>query len=190
MKIGMPKVLTELKECTCCHGYTQTGYELRDNNISRFVCDECYQNYANEYPICGNMIEINRNVLSLIAPNEKKPTFQAGYLLGKRGTVDGVQKLVVTDFLNCLPTGKGTISFFSPDDVMKIRKRAREKGIAIIGLYRTSPSGSPDFNALDTKTISDMVNVMPYVIIGGCSEIQISVRDKNFPEYEYGVTIV
>ena len=73
---------------------------------------------------------------------------------------------------------------------MKIRKRARDKGIAIVGFYRTSPSGSPDFNALDTKTIIDMVNVMPYVIIGGCSEIQISVRDKNYPEYEYGVTIV
>lgn len=190
MKIGMPKVLTELRECTCCHGYTQTGYELRDNNVSRFVCDECYQNFATEYPICGNMIEINRNALSLVVPNEKKPHFQAGYLLGKKKTVDGVQKLVITDFLNCLSSGKGTVSFFAPDDVMKIRKRIKEKETVIVGLYRTSPSGSPDFNSLDTKTIGDMVNVMPYVIIGGCSEILISVRDKNYPEYEYGVTIV
>lgn len=190
MKIGMPKALTELKECTCCHGYTQTGYELRDNNVSRFVCDECYQNYAEEYPMCGNMIEISRKLLSLITPNDKKPIFQAGYLLGKRETVDGVQKLVVTDHLNCLPSGKGTISFFAPDDIMKIRKKSREKGNVVVALYRTSPSGSPDFNSLDTKTIGDMVNVIPYVIIGGCSEIQISVRDKNYPEYEYGVTIV
>lgn len=190
MKIGMPKTLAELKECTCCHVYTQTGYELRNNNVSRFVCDECYQNYATEYPICGNMIEINRSVLSRIAPNEKKPSFQAGYLLGKKDTVDGVLKLVVTDLLNCLPSGKGTISFFAPDDIMKIRKRTKENGTVIVGLYRTSPSGSPDFNSLDTKTIADMVNVMPYVIIGGCNEIQISVRDKNYPEYEYGVTIV
>ena len=190
MKIGMPKMLTELRECTCCHGYTQIGYELRDNNVSRFVCDECYRNYTAEYPMCGNMIEITRDLLSMIAPNDKKPTFQAGYLLGKKEVVDGVQKLVISDYMNCLPPGKGTITFFASDDVIKIRKKAKEKGNVVVALYRTSPSGSPDFNLLDTKVIGDMVNVLPYVIIGGCSEIQISVRDKNYPQYEYGVTVV
>jgi proteasome lid subunit RPN8/RPN11 len=136
------------------------------------------------------MIEISRTLLAQISPNDKKPSFQAGYLLGKKEIVDGVQKIVVTDFLNCLSSARGTISFFAPEDIMKIRKRAKEKRNVTVALYRTSPSGSPDFNSLDTKTISDMVNVMPYVIIGGCSEIQISVRDKNYPEYEYGVTVI
>ncbi len=190
MKIGMPKVLSELKECTNCHGYTQTGYELRDNNVSRFVCDECYQNFSSEYPICGNMIEISRSLLSRIAPSDKKPSFQAGYLLGNKEVVDGVQKLVVKDFINCLPSNKGTVSFFAANDVMKIRKKSKEENCTVVALYRTSPSGSPDFNSLDSKTISDMVNVIPYVIIGGCSEIQISVRDKNYPDYEYGVTVI
>lgn len=31
------------------------------------------------------------------------------------------------------------------------------EGIAIVGLYRTSPSGSPDFNLLDNKTLDDML---------------------------------
>lgn len=190
MKIAMPKVLSELKECTCCHGYTQTGYELRDNNVSRFICDECYHNNAEEYPMCGNMVEISKTLLLSIAPNEKKPSFQAGYLLGKKETVDGIQKLVVTDYLNSLQSGKGTVMFFAPDDIIKIRKRAKEKGNAVIALYRTSPSGAPDFNSLDSQMIADMVSEIPYVIIGGCSEIQIAVRDKNYPDYEYGVTIV
>ena len=128
MKIGMPKALSELRECTCCHGYAQTGYELRDNNVSRFVCDECYQTYSAEYPICTNMLEISRDVLSIITPKDKKPPFQAGYLLGKKEVVDGVKKVVVNDSLNCLPEGKGTISFFAPDDILKLRKKSKEKG--------------------------------------------------------------
>ena len=190
MKIGMPKHLNELRECTCCHGYTQVGYELRDNNVSRFVCDECYQNYSEEYPICENMLQISRSILNKIVPVEKKPSFQVGYLFGKKETVDGIQILVLTDYINCLPSDKGTIVFFSPGDVMTIRRMSKENNCSVIALFRTSPSGSPDFNSLDIKTITDMVNVMPYVIIAGASEIQISVRDKNYPNYEYGVTIV
>ena len=190
MKIGTPKQLRELNECTSCHGYTKTGYELRDNNVSRFVCDECYHEYANDYPICKNMLEINHNVLEKIVPNEKKPIFQAGYFLGTREQTSGIEKLTVTEHLSCLPLDKGSATFFSPDDVMKIRKITKEKGYTVIALYRTNPSGSPVFNALDTKTISDMINVMPYVIVGGSSEIQIAVRDKNYPAYEYGVTII
>jgi len=190
MKIGMPKKLTELKECTCCHGYTKTGFELRDNTASRFVCDECYQRSASEFPICGKMVEINKELLGKIVPSEKKPSFQAGYLLGKKETRDGLEKLTVTEYHNCLSTNRGTVAFFAPDDVRTIRKISKEKNCILVALYRTSPSGSPDFNSLDTKTITDMVNVMPYVIIGGGSEIQIAIRDKNYPEYEYGVTIV
>lgn len=190
MKIGMPIRLKELKECTCCHGYTQAGYELRDNNVSRFICDECYQNYSTEYPICGNMLEFDRGVLCKIVPNEKKPLFQVGYLLGKKETIEGVEKLSITECINCLPADKGTVVFFSPNDVKKIRNISKQNACSVIALYRTSPSGAPDFNSLDIKTIADMVNVMPYVIIGGASEIQIAVRDKNYPNQEYGVTIV
>ena len=189
-KVAMPKTLPELPGCTGCHGYTQNGYELRDNNVSRFVCEDCYRNLSSEYSLCGVMIEIRREVLSKIAPNDRKPTFQAGYLLGKKETVDNVQKVVVVEHFNSLQSGKGTVVFFSPADVMRVRKIAKEKNCVVVGLFRTNPSGSPDFNALDNKTLSDMVSVMPYVIIGGTSEIQISARDKNYPAYEYGVTVV
>ncbi|CUN00367.1 Uncharacterised protein [Allocoprococcus comes] len=53
------------------------------------------------------------------------------------------------------------------------------EGIAIVGLYRTSPSGSPDFNLLDNKTLDDMLMDIIYMIVGGNSEIQIAVKDKR-----------
>ncbi|MFQ9798199.1 MAG: hypothetical protein ACLR23_03900 [Clostridia bacterium] len=71
-------------------------------------------NLSSEYSLCGVMIEIRREVLSKIAPNDRKPTFQAGYLLGKKETVDNVQKVVVVEHFNSLQSGKGTVVFFSP----------------------------------------------------------------------------
>ncbi len=190
VKIGIPKRLRELKECTGCHAYTQSGYELRDNNSTRFVCEDCFRNVAAEYPLCGYLIEICRNVIERIVPEGKKPSFQAGYLLGKKEDSGGLVKLTVTEYLNSLSSDKGTVTFFSPDDVGKLRRLSKEKSCSVIAIYRTSPSGSPDFNSLDTSTVSDMVNAMPYVIVGGTGEIQISARDKSYPDYEYGVTVI
>ena len=190
MKIAMPKSVAELRECTGCHGYTQNGYELRDHTISRFACEECYRDVKEEYPLCKEMIEIRQSVLSQIVQGDRKPVFLAGYLLGRKETAEGVRKIIVTEYINGLKSHRGTVVFFAPEDVRKIRSVSKEKNCAVVALFRTNPSGSPDFNELDCSVIGDMVSTMPYVVIGGTSEIQISVRDKHYPDYEYGVTVV
>lgn len=189
-KTATPKKLSELRECTCCHGYTQSGYELRDDSSSRFVCDECYGRLSREYPLCGAMIEIKREVLSRIAGTERRTGFQAGYLMGKRTEEGGVQRITVTDCINSLKEGQGTVAFFKPDDVMRIRRLSIEKDCSVVAIFRTNPSGAAEFNSLDSSILSGMVNVLPYVIIAGSSEIQIAARDKNYPGYEYGVTVI
>ena len=59
----------------------------------------------------------------------------------------------------------------------------------MVGIYRTSPSGSPDFNLLDNKTLDDMLLDIIYMIIGGCNEIQIAVKDKHGASDVIGVVI-
>ncbi len=189
MKTAIPKPLNEMKECTACHSFTAYGFELRDSNASRFVCEECFGRLRGEYSICRKMLEINTSVLSRIAPDAKPPSFQAGYLFGHRADIGGVERIVVTHHLNCLQPNRGTVSFFSYDDAVKIRRFCRENSCTVVAVYRTNPSGLPVFNSLDEKTAADMSN-MPYVIIAGTTEMQIAIRDKHYPDYEYGVIVV
>ena len=51
------------------------------------------------------------------------------------------------------------------------------------------PSGSPDFNLLDNKTVEDMLFDVVYVVIGAISEAQIAVRDKLHSTDKFGVVI-
>jgi proteasome lid subunit RPN8/RPN11 len=158
--------------------------------MARFVCEECYEtNGSREYPLAPKVVELNKNAIEQIVPDGKKPGFHAGYLMGKKEVTDAGYKIVVEKMIDSVQAGKGTANFFIKDDVMNLRKIFRAEGIAIVGLYRTSPSGSPDFNLLDNKTLDDMLMDIIYMIIGGNSEIQIAVKDKHSQIDEIGVIL-
>ena len=72
---------------------------------------------------------------------------------------------------------------------MTIRKKCRQSGLSLVGIFRTSPSGSPDFNLLDNKTVEDVLFDVVYVVIGAISEAQIAVRDKLHSTDKFGVVI-
>lgn len=188
-KIAMIAHLPEHQECTVCHCYTSTGYMLKDNSLSRFVCEECYPNMSSEYPVAAKVVEINRRALSSLVPEGKKPRFQAGYLMGKKETARSGYKVTVSCFLDSVQADRGTTCFFGKDDALRIRKMSKDQGLSVVGIYRTSPSGSPDFNLLDNKTLEDMLLDIIYMIIGGCSEIQIAAKDKHGTSDEIGVVI-
>lgn len=182
--------LPEHQECTSCHCFSQNGYMLRDSSMARFVCEECYETTGrSDYPLAAKVVELSMNAIEQIAPEGKKPGFHAGYLMGKKEATDAGYKIVVEKMIDSVQAGKGTANFFTKDDVMNLRKISRAEGIAIVGLYRTSPSGSPDFNLLDNKTLDDMLMDIIYMIVGGNSEIQIAVKDKHSQIDEIGVIL-
>ena len=177
-KIAMITRLPEHQECTSCHCFSQNGYMLRDSSMARFVCEECYETTGRrDYPLAAKVVEVSMNAVEQIAPEGKKPGFHAGY------------KIVVKKMIDSVQAGRGTANFFTKDDVMNLRKISRAEGIVIVGLYRTSPSGSPDFNLLDNKTLDDMLMDIIYMIVGGNSEIQIAVKDKHSQIDEIGVIL-
>lgn len=188
-KIAMIANLPEHQECTACHCFTNTGYMLRDNSLSRFVCEECYPGMSSEYPVAAKVVEINRHTLSSLVPEGKKPGFLAGYLMGKKEVTGSDYKITVSSFLDSVQADRGTTCFFGKDDALRIRKISKDQGLSMVGIYRTSPSGSPDFNLLDNKTLDDMLLDIIYMIIGGCNEIQIAVKDKHGASDVIGVVI-
>lgn len=189
-KIAMITHLPEHQECTSCHCFSQNGYILRDSNMARFVCEECYEEIGNEdYSLASKIVEVRKNVIDQLVPDGKKPGFHAGYLMGKKDTTSAGYRIVVEKLIDSVQSGKGTVNFFINEEVMMLRKIFRSEGLAIVGLYRTSPSGSPDFNLLDNKTLDDMLLDIVYMIIGGNSEIQIAVKDKCSQADEIGVIL-
>ena len=189
-KIAMITRLPEHQECTSCHCFSQNGYILRDSSMARFVCEDCYETSGSrDYPLAAKVVEVGKNAIDQIAPEGKKPGFHAGYRMGKKEVTDAGYKIVVEKWVDSVQTGKGTANFFNKDDVMNLRKISRAGGISIVGLYRTSPSGSPDFNLLDNKTLDDMLMDIIYMIVGGNSEIQIAVKDKHSQVDEIGVIL-
>lgn len=188
-KVAMVAHLNEHQECTSCHCYTSTGYMLKDSSLSRFVCDECYPGMSSEYPLALKVVEINRHALSNLVPEGKKPGFHAGYLMGKKEIAGSGYKVKITSFLDSVQANRGSTCFFGKDDALRIRKISKEQGFSVVGIYRTSPSGSPDFNLLDNKTLEDMLFDIIYMVIGGCSEIQIAVKDKTGTFDEIGVIL-
>lgn len=188
-KVAMAVHLPEHQECTACHCYTSKGYMLRDNSLSRFVCEECYPGVASEYPAAEKIVEINRRALSSLVPEGKKPGFHAGYLMGTKETAGRSYKVTVSSFLDSVQGDRGTASFFGKDDALRIRKMSKDQGLSVVGVYRTSPSGSPDFNLLDNKTLEDMLFDIIYMVIGGSDEIQIAAKDKSGASDEIGVII-
>lgn len=189
IKLAMAAHLPEHQECTTCHCYTSSGFMLKDNSLSRFVCEECYPSIAAEYPIAAKVVEINRRALSNLVPEGKKPGFQAGYLMGKKEAAGSGYKVTVTAFLDSVQADRGTICFFGKDDALRIRRLSKNQGLSVVGIYRTSPSGSPDFNLLDNKTLEDMLLDIIYMIVGGCNEIQIAAKDKQCSSDEIGVVL-
>lgn len=189
-KIAMITWLPEHQECTSCHCFSQNGYILRDSSMARFVCEDCYETtFSRDYPLAAKVVELWKNAIDQIAPEGKKPGFHAGYLMGKKEVTDAGYKIIVEKLIDSVQTGKGTANFFTKDDVMNLRKISRAEGVSIVGLYRTSPSGSPDFNLLDNKTLDDMLLDIIYMIIGGNSEIQIAVKDRHSQLDEIGVIL-
>ena len=189
-KIAMITRLPEHQECTSCHCFSQNGYILRDSSMARFVCEDCYETtFSRDYPLAAKVVELWKNAIDQIAPEGKKPGFHAGYLMGKKEVTDAGYKIIVEKLIDSVQTGKGTANFYTKDDVMNLRKISRAEGVSIVGLYRTSPSGSPDFNLLDNKTLDDMLLDITYMIIGGNSEIQIAVKDRHSQLDEIGVIL-
>lgn len=189
-KIAMITRLPEHQECTSCHCFSQNGYILRDSSMARFVCEDCYETSGSrDYLLAAKVVEVGKNTIDQLTSEGKKPGFHAGYLMGKKEVTDAGYKIVVEKLVDSVQTGKGTANFFNKDDVMNLRKISRADGISIVGLYRTSPSGSPDFNLLDNKTLDDMLMDIIYMIIGGNSEIQIAVKDKHSQLDEIGVIL-
>lgn len=189
-KIAMITRLPEHQECTSCHCFSQNGYILRDSSMARFVCEECYETtFCRDYPLAPKVVELGKNAIEQIAPDGKKPGFHAGYLMGKKEVTDTGYLIVVEKLIDSVQAGKGTANFFTKDDVMYLRKISKTEGVSIVGLYRTSPSGSPDFNLLDNKTLDDMLMDIIYMIIGGNSEIQIAIKDKHSQIDEIGVIL-
>ena len=189
-KIAMITHLPEHQECTSCHCFSQNGYTLRDSSMSRFVCENCYEDARRDYPLATKVVELNMNSIDQLVPEGKKPGFHAGYLMGKRENTDTGYKIEVKKLIDSVQSGKGTANFFIKDDVMNLREISKAEGITVVGIYRTSPSGSPDFNLLDDKTLNDMLMDIIYVIVGGNSEIQIAVKDKNTQIDKIGVILI
>ena len=188
-KIAMRVQFPELRECSCCHDYSGSGYILRDSSMSRFVCDECYSRFSHEYIAASKIVEISGNALSKLLPHEGRLGFHAGYLIGRKEAVTNGYRISVVSFLNSTGRGRATASYFCRDDTLRIRKEAIEKGLEVVGIFRTSPSGAGDFNSLDEKTLNDILYDILYVVIGGGSEIQIKARDKSGDEDAIGVLI-
>lgn len=189
-KIAMIAHLPEHQGCTSCSCFSQNGYILRDSNMSRFVCEDCYEsNWRRDYVLAAKIVEIRKNTVDQLIPEGKKTGFHAGYLMGKKETTDAGYRIIVEKLIDSIQSRKGTAHFFSNEDVMSIRKISKTQELTIVGLFRTSPSGSPDFNLLDNKTLDDMLFDIIYMIIGGSSEIQIAVKDKHSQIDEIGVIL-
>ncbi len=189
-KIAMQARLTEPQECTGCHCHANQGYMIRNDSLARFVCEDCYQELNQEYPISNFTVSINRDVLVKLLSEEPKFSFKAGYFLGKReGDATGYA-VTITECIESTHPGRGTVDFFNAEDVRKIREKAKQSDLTLVGIFRTSPSGSPDFHVLDNKTIEDMLFDVVYVVIGAISEVQIAARDKHHSTEEIGVAII
>lgn len=188
-KIAMRAKLTEHQECTGCHCHAKEGYMIKSDSLTRFVCEECYRELAGEYPLSNFNVSISREELAKLVPEDRKPSFKAGYFLGIREGDNSNYSVTITECIESTHPGRGTVDFFSIDDVMTIRKKCRQSGLSLVGIFRTSPSGSPDFNLLDNKTVEDMLFDVVYVVIGAISEAQIAVRDKLHSTDKFGVVI-
>ena len=188
-KIAMRAKLTEHQECTGCHCHAKEGYMIKSDSLTRFVCEECYRELAGEYPLSNFTVSISREELAKLVPEDRKPSFKAGYFLGKREGDKSNYSVTIPECIESTHPGRGTVDFFSIDDVMTIRKKCRQSGLSLVGIFRTSPSGSPDFNLLDNKTVEDMLFDVVYVVIGAISEAQIAVRDKLHSTDKFGVVI-
>ena len=186
-KIAMPVREQESRECAVCHCFTQEGCILRDSQMVRFVCGECYESLKEEYPLSKRVVRLDRAELKRTLFPENRPGFHAGYLMGKRETADDGFCISVSSFLESVSPGRGTAHFFNQEDVLKIRSFSRETGTSVVGIFRTSPSGVPDFNSLDEKILDDLLLDIVYLITGGVSEIQTAVKYRPNREEEIGV---
>lgn len=189
-KYATAKHCTTAEECTGCSGYAQNGYIIRDENSARFVCENCYEALANEYPVISAVVEIDKNVLSNVVKEGEKVMFTAGYLLGSKELFNGGFKINVNHLLECDRGTNGTAALFAPGDVIRLMKFKAEHSCQLVGVFRTNPSGMPEFNSLDDKTVKEMGNDIIYAVIAGDKDMQIAIKDKAHGADEIGVVIV
>lgn len=84
-RIAMITRLPEHQECTFCHCFSQNGYMLRDSNMARFVCEECYKTSGNrDYPLAAKIVELSTNAIEQIAPEGENQAFMLAILWEKR----------------------------------------------------------------------------------------------------------
>lgn len=131
-KIAMRAKLTEHQECTGCHCHSKEGYMIKSDSLTRFVCEECYRELAGEYPLSNFTVSINREALAKLIPEDRKPSFKAGYFLGKREGDADDYSVTVTECIESSHPGRGTVDFFSIDDVMTIRKKAEKVAFLLL----------------------------------------------------------
>ena len=189
-KLAVPALPQESQECAVCHCFTQEGYTLRDRQTVRFVCAECYENVRAEYPpadriVCLDGAELKRTLFS-----DGRPGFRTGYLMGKKESTESGYCITVSSLLESTSSGGGAARFFNKEDVLKIHKHSRETGDAVVGIFRTSPSGIPEFNSLDEKILDDMLVDAVYLIAGGASELQTAAEDRQNRNGEIGVVLL
>ena len=189
-KKAVPVKLQEMRECAKCHCFSQEGYLLRDSQTARFVCAECYGEAREEYPVAQKVVELKRTALEALLSRNDRPGFHAGYLLGKKEIrEDGEGFYIQASSIlesSCL---RGIACFFNQEDLRQIRKAIRERELSLVGIFRTCPGGIPEYNALDQKLLDDLNFDLIYLLIGGCSEIQVSVKDRQNRGREIGVIL-
>ena len=185
MLYAIPAHFAELKECTSCHGYTGDGYVLKSKNAARIICMECYTGRLDaEYPLTSRYAEILRTDLEELLPQNRKLGFRTGYFIGDKIIKNKTTRYVVKKVVSNIHENKGNVQYFSLGDVLKIRTVAKEINGKVIGIFRTNPGGTVNFNAMDNNLISDIVMDIFYMVIGGTSEIQILARDKEGNDIE------
>lgn len=190
MKLATRAQLNEHQECSQCHCHAKEGYVIKHNDLVRFVCEVCFSELTADYPLSPYSVSIDRRIIDQVVPADKKPAFQAGYFLGKKEGDGRTYTITITDYLECASSQQGSVRYFEGADVKRIRKKRLQEHLSLVGLYRTSPSGSPDFNALDHKMVDDLLMEVIYVVIGGHHEGSIAIRDKQHQTDAFGLVIV
>ena len=178
--------LPESIECTGCHCHTVNGYRLRSGSSTRFVCESCFDALYGEYPLASHVVVFPREGLAALL-SEGRVGFKAGYLLGRKEEGADGCTITVTELLEAAGS-RSTVAFFGPEDIRAIRQKCTG-GSALVGLFRTDPSGSGEMNDLDTRTAEGLLMDVVYAVIAGGGDDQITVRDRHRAADNYGVLI-
>lgn len=187
MKRASKVEYTQAAECSQpgCGCFTKTGYLLHSSDTaSRFVCDDCYSEVADEFPVSNYTVSIPQSSLDALVEQNGKLRWTCGYALGtKEGSNVTVQELMETTSRSA----GARLCFFSPGDVAALSKKNTETGTTLVGLFRTSPSGRAELTSLDDKMAEGLLSDLLYIVAG---RSQAAVRSNKLGAEEYGVVIL